>query len=357
MKTILKQSSLTSKLTWLVFGLAVIFADVMYLQLVWSVVYGVLAVLALGGAFALGASVIMLPIKLKNGDIADGQQRAVAISVLLVEFGLMILNTIVAFAEAAGDVTDQFLSIYATYVAPATPIIVAAGFLLIWLFDPIDQAERAKHQARTIEAITKAEIEADLRIATLEGVRRNIDSAAYRELVDAEIQRRTLDMLRDTFGTKRLDAPVQPLTIDEPQRTEHPVTPTRDTNPQPVAKPVTPIPFEPVVGPSVPPIKMPSPTPPPSPKPAYTLQSLLTKLGAKSAPEARDKLEQFGIRSANDAYMKLRTFGRLPADLTRAQFDTLYVELMNGNNNDAGDDDESRWIALDLNRNGNHPNR
>ena len=108
-----------------------------------------------------------------------------------------------------------------------------------------------------------------------------------------------------------------------------------------------------------------TPTPPirpVAPKPTYTLQSLLTKLGAKSVTEARDKLEQFGIRSANDAYMKLRTFGRIPSDLTRAQFDTLYAELMNGNNNghahyDAGDDDESRWIALDLNRNGNHPNR
>ncbi|KPL80244.1 hypothetical protein [Herpetosiphon geysericola] len=226
--------SLTSKVTWLVFVLAVLFADVMYVQLVWNVVDGLLALLALGGAFALGASVIMLPLKLKNGDIKDGQQRSIAIAVLMVEFGLMILNTVVAFAEAAGDMAaaDQFLTVYATYIAPATPIIVAAGFLLIWLFDPIDQAERAKHEARTAEAITKAEIETELRLSTLEGVRRNIDSPAYKELVDAEIQRQTIAMLKATFETMRLGNE-QPSVPPALPTVLPPITPPPATNPNP----------------------------------------------------------------------------------------------------------------------------
>lgn len=371
MKNLLKQSSLTSKLTWLVFGLAVVFADVMYLQLVWSVVHGVLALLALGGAFALGASVIMLPLKLKNGDIADGDQRTVAITVLVVEFALMILNTIVAFAESAGDVTDQFLSIYATYVAPATPILVAAGFLLIWLFDPVDLAERAKREARTAETIARIGIETEIRQSTLEGVQRNLQNPHFKRMVDGEIQRQTMTILRETFGVMRLDAPPEPFTIDVTPSDDAvtPTPPARDTKPfvgidyaVPGSDQTTrtlhasppPSPSRPAPTPY--PVIRQAPTAPQ--KPAYTLQSLLKRLGVATVAEARATLERYGLRDAGTAYMQLRQYGKLPADLDQSTFNRLYAELVTPTPSDNDDDAEAQWETLYLNNgNGHHPNR
>ena len=295
MKAYLKETTITSKATWAVFALAVLFADVMYLQLVWSVVDGLLAILALGGAFALGASVLMLPLKLKNGDIDGGNQRTIAITVLMFEFGLMILNTVVAFAEAAGDMTDQFLTIYATYVAPATPILVAAGFLLIWLFDPIDQAERAKQMARTTEEVTKAEIETNLRLATLEGVRRNIDSAAYKQYVDKEIQRRTFEMLRETFGA--LEDGSNGL-------------------PAPATITMTMSPAAPQLAPGSPASSH------------WTLEQLLEAIGVNSKQAAQALLKRYGLTTATKAYEQLKAFNRLPANLDQASFSVFYTELM-----------------------------
>ena len=121
----LKQTTVTSVVTYILFVVAVVFADIMYLQLVLHVVDSGLVILAIAGAFALGGSVLILPRKLKNGDIKPGTHRTVAISVLIVEFFIMAANVVVAFAEKSGDLPDGMVAIYATYIAPITPVIAA----------------------------------------------------------------------------------------------------------------------------------------------------------------------------------------------------------------------------------------
>lgn len=367
------ERSIATILTALVFFVAILFADVMYLQMVDRVVDPAWRILSIAGAFALGASVLLLPWKLKNGDIKPGNQRTVTMAVLILEFLLMVFNVVLAFAEKAGMPRDGLLDVYATYIMPATPVLVAGGILLIWLADPLDQAAIQESKFDTARKIQRLRLRAGVEVEVIKAIGEYAASDDVKRVIRVEAAEQALALAREVLGVSSTKTLPEPRTIDVTPNDDA-VTPTRDTNfvvgidyavpgsdqttiTLHASPPPSPSPSRPAPTPY--PVIRQAPTTPQ--KPAYTLQSLLKRLGVATVAEARAMLDRYGIRSSADAYMKLQTFGRIPADLTRAQFDALYAELVAPTPelvSDDNNDDESRWETLYLNNgNGHHPNR
>lgn len=197
----LKETTVTSIVTYILFVVAVVFADIMYLQLVTRVVDSGLLILAIAGAFALGGSVLILPRKLKNGDIKPGAQRSVAISVLVTEFFIMAANVVVAFAEKSGDIPEGILGIYATYVAPITPVLAALGILLIWLADPIDKAKQTEYQVDTAKKVAELELKGQLSMTAVIAMEEFLQTDEAKQVMQAAAREQGYKLLRDVLQT------------------------------------------------------------------------------------------------------------------------------------------------------------
>jgi hypothetical protein len=197
----LKETSVTSIVTYILFVVAVVFADIMYLQLVTRVVDSGLIILAIAGAFALGGSVLILPRKLKNGDIKPGAQRSVAIAVLVTEFFIMAANVVVAFAEKSGDIPEGILGIYATYVAPITPVLAALGILLIWLADPIDKAKQTEYQVDTAKKVAELELKGQLSMTAVIAMEEFLQTDEAKQVMQAAAREQGYKLLRDVLQT------------------------------------------------------------------------------------------------------------------------------------------------------------
>ncbi len=244
----LKETSVTSIVTYILFAVAVVFADIMYLQLVTRVVDSGLLVLAIAGAFALGGSVLILPRKLKNGDVKPGAQRTVAISVLVTEFFIMAANVVVAFAEKSGDIPEGILSMYATYVAPITPVLAALGILLIWLADPIDKAKQTEYQVDTAKKVAELELKGQLSMTAVIAMEEFLQTDEAKQVMQAAAREQGYKLLRDVLQTSGIaTAPAAPPVYQ-------PAAPT--PLPAPAAAPVLAVP-----APAVAPAPQPGPAP------------------------------------------------------------------------------------------------
>jgi hypothetical protein len=197
----LKETTVTSIVTYILFVVAVVFADIMYLQLVTRVVDSGLLILAIAGAFALGGSVLILPKKLKNGDIKPGAQRSVAIAVLVTEFFIMAANVVVAFAEKSGDIPEGILAVYATYVAPITPVLAALGIMLIWLADPIDKAKQTEYQVDTAKKVAELELKGQLSMTAVIAMEEFLQTDEARDVMRQAAREQGYKLLRDVLQT------------------------------------------------------------------------------------------------------------------------------------------------------------
>lgn len=230
-----KQTTATSIMTYVLFVVAVVFADVMYVQLVGRVVMGALFALALAGAFALGGSVLILPRKLKNGDIKPGLQRNVAIGVLLAEFAIMAGNVIVAFAEKGGDLPDMFLSIYATYVAPVTPVLAALGILLIWLADPQDRARLTAQEAETERKVAEIELQTELATRSITAMKEFLETPEAKAVMQEAARRQGFDLMYRVLQVSGIGQPQPPAASPAPiQQPQFNIMPPAQPQPQPL---------------------------------------------------------------------------------------------------------------------------
>ena len=290
----LKQTTVTSVVTYILFVVAVVFADIMYLQLVLHVVDSGLVILAIAGAFALGGSVLILPRKLKNGDIKPGTHRTVAISVLIVEFFIMAANVVVAFAEKSGDLPDGMVAIYATYIAPITPVIAALGIILIWLADPIDKAKQTQVEVETATKIAELELQGELSQASVRAMEEFMQSAEAKDVMKYAARQRGLSLLHNVLSMSGVNAD--------------------QLSPPPTINLAAPV--------------VPSPIPPTQPTKRYSLDDLLSQAGVSRATAH----EHLGRLSSDRAYERVKS--RLPNDMSFENFAALHRELqqpvMNG---------------------------
>ena len=142
------------------------------------------------GMIALGISAIALPLALHTWSF-EAMHRIATFGFYVLDIALLGINSFVDFGVNTGETLPQWAHIYATYIMPATPVIAAVGWCILFLLDPSARAMILRHtlHASLREALGQQIIEAAKR-----GEVTNVVSAAARLEVDKT--------LTDLFGQR-----------------------------------------------------------------------------------------------------------------------------------------------------------
>lgn len=111
---------------------------------------GIGKVFSLIGAFATGLSVITL-IGAELYWFTRGKQMLAGWIMTGVELGVSALNLLTSFALASGHL-GSFFSVYLVYICPATPVVAAAFWILIFMFD---ETHEERHEEREMASDMK----------------------------------------------------------------------------------------------------------------------------------------------------------------------------------------------------------
>ncbi|MCL5997882.1 MAG: hypothetical protein M1546_17780 [Chloroflexi bacterium] len=128
-----------------------------------------------------GAS-IFLPIAIHFW-FAPGPQRMVGYLLYAVNFTIVIVNTILDAINNRADSIPEWLSLYATFILPATPIVIGVGIAFIFLLDPSKKIHdaRAAAEAASMDAMALHMREA----ANRDDVNEAIHLAAVKDMQEA----------------------------------------------------------------------------------------------------------------------------------------------------------------------------
>lgn len=113
------------------------------------------------GMVALGITALALPLALHAWTF-DATHRMAAIAFYVVDIALLGLNSFVDFSVNEGQVLAGWAQMYFQYILPATPVIAAVGWGLLFLLDPaqkmlqIQQELKAAMQASLAQQIVEA---------------------------------------------------------------------------------------------------------------------------------------------------------------------------------------------------------
>lgn len=141
--------------------------------------FAVTALLCLEGA------AIFLPIAIHFW-LAPGPQRMVGYILYGVNFTIIILNTVLDAITNRAEVMPEWLRLYATFIMPATPIVIGVGIAFIFLLDPSKKVHdaRAAAQAASMDAMALHMREA----ADRPDVNEAIHIAAVRDMKDTTVR-------------------------------------------------------------------------------------------------------------------------------------------------------------------------
>lgn len=154
--------------------------------------------LALLGVLALELTALALPLALHYWTFAPAQRLA-AFAFYALDMFLVIGNVITDFALTAGEALPAWLMIYVAYAAPAAPVIMSAGWSVLFL---LDTSSREKAMAESLRAATRESLAA--RIAE---EAKNADITQAVNMAAAELTR---NIVNDTLGVniKNASSPV-----------------------------------------------------------------------------------------------------------------------------------------------------
>ncbi len=176
-------------------------------------VFGLIALICLEG----GA--IFLPLA-THFWLAPGPQRMVGYVLYGTNFGIVIMNTIVDAITNKATAAPEWLTVYATYIFPATPILIGIGVAFMFLLDPSKKLHDAEASAKA--AAIDAQALHMREAASGREVNAIAQSAAIRDL---------LTIVGNTLGSNQANAlPAKSDVIDEP-------VPTRPATVQMAAQP------------------------------------------------------------------------------------------------------------------------
>jgi hypothetical protein len=156
------------------------------------------------GMVAAGISAVLLPLALKVWTI-EAKQRVAAYMFYALDFAFLAFNAFVDFDVKTGQQLAGWAQSYRQYLLPASPVMVAIGWALLWELDP---------------GVRQKILQLTLRAAMKEKMARKVADAAkgarVTETVNAAAEREVERALTELFG-----APVRPVSgyvIDEPKR-------------------------------------------------------------------------------------------------------------------------------------------
>jgi hypothetical protein len=136
------------------------------------------AILAL---MCLEGGAIFLPLAIHFW-LAPGSQRMVGYVLYGLNFAIVIMNTVLDAITNKAETIPAWLTIYGTFIFPATPVIIGIGVAFMFLLDPSkkihDAAESAKAAAIDATALRMRESAQDADVNAM------VTNAAMRNLMD-----------------------------------------------------------------------------------------------------------------------------------------------------------------------------
>lgn len=113
------------------------------------------------GMIALGVSALALPVALHVWTF-DATQRIAALAFYGVDIALLGINSFVDFETNTGQALASWAQVYADYILPATPVLCAVGWGLLFLLDPAQKLLQIQQtlKAAMQEALAQQIIEA-----------------------------------------------------------------------------------------------------------------------------------------------------------------------------------------------------
>ncbi len=163
-----------------------------------------LLIWAILGVVALEISALILPIAL-HWWTHSPMQRFAAFGFYLVDLGLLFFNVVTDYGLTAGTDLPAWAGLYLSYIVPATPLLAALGWSIIWLLDP---SERERAMQESLKASTREALSAKIAVAAREAdIEGLVEQAARRMVFDivgatlAGAERRALPRAGSTAGT------------------------------------------------------------------------------------------------------------------------------------------------------------
>ena len=144
--------------------------------------------LALLGVVALELTALALPLALHYWTFAPAQRLA-AFAFYALDMFLVIGNVITDFALTGGEVLPGWLMIYVAYAAPAAPVIMSAGWSVLFL---LDTSSREKAMAESLRAATRESLAAH--------IAEEAKNADITQAVNAAAAELTRNIVNDTLG-------------------------------------------------------------------------------------------------------------------------------------------------------------
>ena len=193
------------------------------------------------GMIAAGITAVILPIALKVWTI-ESKQRIAAYMFYLLDFAFLCFNAFTDFNTQTGQTLAPWAQSYVSYILPASPIVIAAGWALLWELDPgvkehilrltLRAAMKQKLAHKVAEAAKGANVTATVNAAAEREVERALTElfgqpvTAYRVDTSAEPLPRMGGLLRSFFGylwerAQRAYSPATP-SQSQPQPSEGP---------------------------------------------------------------------------------------------------------------------------------------
>jgi len=134
-----------------------------------------LLVWALLGIFALGITAIALPAGLHFW-FHSPQQKIFAFAFYAVDLGLLFMNAVADNAYVRNETMPFWIGLYLLYVVPATPVIAALGWSMIWILDP---SSRERSMIESLRASARETLARKIMIAaSQQDVTQQVDEAA-----------------------------------------------------------------------------------------------------------------------------------------------------------------------------------
>ncbi len=156
---------------------------------------------AITALLCLEGAAIFLPLAIHFW-LAPGPQRMVGYVLYGVNFTIVIANTVLDAISQRAQVMPEWLSLYATFILPATPILVGLGVSLIFLLDPSKKIHDARAAAEA---------------ASLDAMALRMREAADLPELNQAIQVAALKDMRQT-AVRVTGVPVQPAALPDPAR-------------------------------------------------------------------------------------------------------------------------------------------
>ncbi len=154
---------------------------------------------AITALLCLEGAAVFLPLAIHFW-LAPGPQRLVGYVLYAANFTIVVLNTILDAMTNRAEAMPDWLRLYATFIVPATPVLIGVGIAFIFMLDPSKKIHDARAAAES---------------ASMEAMALHMREAANRDDVNEAIRMAALKDMQEATGRV---VGVRPKALSAPRR-------------------------------------------------------------------------------------------------------------------------------------------